>query len=83
MLTFKDISLALNELVIFFEPLFSNVLSFLVELLVYNKFGWSAKWWVLSCLIARFRSLMYKANSQTPKTDSCGTPILIDAHSEV
>ena len=36
--TFEDILLALNQLDKFFKSLFNNLFSFLIELLVYNKF---------------------------------------------
>ena len=36
--TFEDILLALNQLDKYFKSLFNNLFSFLIELLVYNKF---------------------------------------------
>ena len=55
--------LALSKLVSFFKSLFKNLLSFLINLLVYNRFASYANWWTLHCLIAWFISLMYKRNS--------------------
>ena len=39
LLTFKDILLALSQLVKFFKFLFNILFRFLIELLVYNKFA--------------------------------------------
>ena len=41
--TFKDILLALNQLAQFFKSFFKMLFSFLIELLVYNKFVSSEK----------------------------------------
>ena len=41
--TFKDILVALRQLVKFFKSLFNNLVSCLIELLVYNKSVSSAK----------------------------------------
>ena len=82
--SFKNILLALSQLVKFFKSLFSILFSFFnSELLVYNKFVSSVRWWTLQYLIARFRSLMYKRNNKGHKMDPYGTSIGTDAHSEL
>ena len=58
-----SILLALSKLVNFFKSLFKNLLNFLINLLVYNRFESYANWLTLQCLIAWLRSLMYERNS--------------------
>ena len=56
---------------------------FLRDFLIKRILVSSAKWCTELCSIALFKSLIYRRNSNGPKTDSCGTPWAIFSFSEL
>ena len=54
-----------------------NLLRCFGDLLIFNKFVSSAKWWTLQCFMATLRSFMYIRKSNGPNTDPWGTPLVI------
>ena len=57
-LTFNEILFAFSQLARFFRSIFTNLLSFLIDLLKYNKLVSFAKWWTLQNFMAWLRSLI-------------------------
>ena len=52
-----------------------NLLRYFGDLLIFNKFVLSAKWWTLQCFMATLRSFMYIRKSNGPNTDPWETPL--------
>ena len=57
-LTFSEILFAFSQLTRFFRSIFTNLLSFLIDLPKYNKLVSFAKWWTLQNFMAWLRSLI-------------------------
>ena len=47
------------------------------ELLAYNRFALSAKWYIFEIFIERLKSFMYLRNNEGLKMEPCGMPYLM------
>ena len=80
--TLSEILFVFNQLTRWFKSALTSVLSFLIELLRYNRLMSSAKWGTLGNLIARWKWFLCNNDRGDPRTDLWGTPQFIAAKPE-
>ena len=77
LLTFKAIIFARSHCTRFDRSKFIFLLMLLRELLAYDRFVSSAKWWIFEFFIDRLNSFMCMRNKKGPKMEPCGTLYLM------